>query len=193
MTYHRSMRRGMSMIVAACILAGCHQPAQPEIETAQTFADTGDEGFERIWGVAQDVLRRNGFRLDRLDRRAGVITTFPETSQHFFESWRHDVDTPYDFAEASLRTVRRWVEVGLHATPDHGWDLTLTVHKEYFASPERQLSSSASVLRAFGSDLPGVRGEIRIRPEDEYWIDGGRDEAMETWLIDRITRRVEKS
>ncbi|HEY3243351.1 MAG TPA: hypothetical protein VGM03_08370 [Phycisphaerae bacterium] len=208
--HHLGMGRGLWILALALVLSGCHAPLQPETETIQTFSEAGDAGFERAWLAAQEVLRRDGFSLDRLDRRAGVIATFPETSQHFFEFWRKDVDTPYDFAEASLRTVRRWVEVSINparqrevsegeAPPPEAeapaaptLTMTVTVHKEHLASPERQFNNTASVLRAFGSDLPGVQGEIRIRPQDEYWIDAGRDEAMENWLIERITRRVER-
>ncbi len=184
------MRRGV-WILATLTIAGCERPEMADEPVVQTVPGEGDESFEVIWLAAQDVLRRNNFRLDRVDRRAGLISTQPETSQHFFEFWRHDVDTPYDFAEASLRTVRRSAEVSLTpAEPGPGWQMGVTVRKEYFATPERQVTSSAAVLRAFGSDLPGVRGEARVRPEDEYWIDAGRDSAMEEWLAAEIASNI---
>lgn len=178
-------------VLAFVALAGCHRPIQPTEPTAQRVVLNDDADQDRLWEAAQEVLRRHRLPLDRVDRRSGSITTMPVTSQGFFEFWRHDVDTSFDLAEASLRTVRRSavVQVDRQAeTPEA--NVTVTVRRETFATPERQFNSSAASLRVFGDDLPGVQGERRLTREDDYWIDDGRDAAMERRLLEHILRRA---
>ena len=68
--------------------------------------------------------------------------------------------------------------------------VTVTVRRETFATPERQYNSSAASLRVFGDELPGVQGERRLTREDDYWIDDGRDAAMERRLLEHILHRA---
>ncbi|MFQ5491653.1 MAG: hypothetical protein ACE5GE_13125 [Phycisphaerae bacterium] len=166
---------------------GCHQPVRPAEPVSQqvTLADDGD--FDRLWDSAMLALRRHRFELDRVDRRAGLMTTFPVTSQSFFECWRHDVDTAYDLLEASLRTVRRTAEVRIDRMADAGSGLiSVTVRRETFATPERQYNNTASTLQIFGDLLPGVQGERQLTGQDDYWIADGRDGAMERRLLHQI-------
>ncbi|HUU82610.1 MAG TPA: hypothetical protein VM243_03805 [Phycisphaerae bacterium] len=153
------------------------------------LADETD--FDVLWESCQEVLRRHHFRLDRVDRRGGTITTFPETSQNLFEFWRHDVDTAYDLWESTLRTVCRRAIVQVDRDEGSGQGLfTVTVYRQTFATPERQFNNSAATLRVFGETLPGVAGEPLLTRADDYWIDDGRDGAMENRLVERILRRA---
>jgi hypothetical protein len=67
----------------------------------------------------------------------------------------------------------------------------VTVNKERLSAPERQYNNSAAVLRLYGSDLPGEGGEARLTRKDDYWIDEGRDGAMERWILRRIAARAD--
>ncbi len=182
---------GIGVLVVGVGLAGCHRPAQPtEVTVRQVYlADTG--GYDRVWESCQEVLRRHRFELDRVDRRGGVITTHPVTSQSFFEFWRHDVDTAFDLMESTLRAVRRQAIVRITSDPDDAVSrLEVTVRRSTLASPERQFNGSSSALRVFGEGLPGVRGEPYMSRKDNYWIDDGRDAAMERRLLERIIKRA---
>ena len=184
-------RTNLVVVLGVVALAGCHRPVQPTEPTAQRVLVADETGEDRLWGAAQEVLRRHRFPLDRVDRRNGTITTLPVTSQSFFEFWRHDVDTAFDLAEASLRMVRRSAVVQLDRHTESGEaTVTVTVRRETFATPERQFNSSAASLRVFGDALPGVRGERLLTREDDYWIDDGRDEAMERRLLERIMQQA---
>lgn len=184
-------RTNLVVALAVVALAGCHRPVQPTELTAQRVLVADEPGEDRLWEAAQEVLRRHRFPLDRVDRRRGMIATMPVTSQSFFEFWRHDVDTAFDLAEALLRTVRRSAVVQLDRHPESGEaTVTVTVRRETFATPERQFNSSAASLRVFGDELPGVQGERLLTREDDYWIDDGRDEAMERRLLERIMQRA---
>jgi len=181
----------MSGMAAVMLLtAGCAMPPRSGEPVRQTVTTQDAAGRDALWTVSQNVLRRHGYKIDRLDRRAGVITTEPETSQHFFEFWRDDVDTPYDFAEATLRTVRRTVEV--HLLPDDDPDTTdirVVVRRQIFSTPDRQFNSSLAAFRMFGTQLPSeVTGE-KITRQQDTWLHAGRDLAMEQYLLDQILSR----
>ena len=186
------MRPSTPLIVGFVLLtAGCHQPIRPAEPVAQRVAIHTDDGMDLLWESAKDELRRNRFELNFVDRRSGTITTYPVTSQSFFEFWRHDVDTAYDLMESTLRTVRRSAVVKLDREPAATEaTITVTVHRERFTTPERQFNSSASTLRIFGDSLPGVRGERLLTRADDYWIPDGRDANMERRLLERILSRA---
>ncbi len=179
------------VIVGLGLVSGCQRPVQPVETTTQRVHLADDFDMDRLWDAAQDVLRDHRFELALVDRRSGSITTQPVTSQACFEFWRHDVDTSFDLMEATLRTVRRSAAVTIDREMDGSEaGLTVAVRKETFATPERQFNSSASSLRIFGDTLPGVRGERRLTGADDYWIDAGRDGAMERRLLKHILRRA---
>ena len=145
----------------------------------------------RLWEASSDVLRRHGYRLDRADRRAGVMTTWPEESQHFFEFWRHDVDTFKDRLEATVNPLRRWVEVQFKSAVDESpGTFQVVVHKERLSSPARQFKSSGAAYQFFGETLPSTTGAIQVTSEDDRWLDLGRDSAMEVRITSMIQTAV---
>lgn len=175
--------------LSAVMVSGCAAPARDGATMAQVVSSTAGGQDDHLWEAAQNVLREHHFRLDRVDRRAGVILTDAQTSQHAFELWRRDVATPYDFLEASMRTVRRSVEVKV-APADDGKEITVEVHRQYFSTPERQFNSSIATMRMFGNELPRADTGERITDADSTWIDAGRDLAMERYLLDEIVARA---
>lgn len=179
-------------VSALSLGTGCLSAGKADYVTSRSvaLADSSDEA-DRYWEAAQDTLRRNRFRLDRVDRRAGVITTMPVVSQHFLEFWRHDVDTQADLWESTLNPIRRWVEVVVKRDGRGAWQaLDVIVHKERFSAPDRQFNSTGAAYQFFGSNLPSTTGAERVMPEDERWLDLGRDPAMEAYLLAKILDRV---
>jgi hypothetical protein len=171
----------------AATLAGCTAPPREGEPVRQTIQSAQPGSAEELMDSAAEVLRRNNFRIDVIDRRSGVVRTLPETSQHFVEFWRHDVDTAYDFMEASLRPVRRTATVTISTNGVAGpTDVTIEVVRETFSTPERQFNSSIAAFRMFGDVLPAVQTGRRITAADEYWIPSGRDLAMERYLLAKI-------
>lgn len=159
---------------------------------ALTVAARSQEA-DHLWEAIQETLRRHRFRLDRVDRRAGTITTRPETSQHFFEFWRHDVDTRTDLWEATLNPIRRTVSVSVAGTSGETWDsLAVVVNKERLIASDRQFNNTASAYQYFGERLPSTAGGSRAADEQEQWIHLGRDAAMEEYLLQEILQRVDQ-
>ena len=180
--------RGTGLVpitVLAGLAGGCVTTSAGKtsgVESTQTgqIARNRDD----VWEVVQEVLRRQGWRLDRLDREAGLMTTLPETSQHFFEVWRKDVNTRPDFWEATMTPVRRWAQVQV-STAGAGSEVLVTVHKEQLSSPDRQFNSSGAAYQYFGTSLPSTAGK-KITPEDDRWVGRGRDSAMEQYIMGAI-------
>lgn len=88
----------ISALAVTC-LGGCWREAwwpSPRVTPARP---TGDVEFEATWDAAIAALGKYRFRVDRADRRAGVITTFPLVGRHWFEFWRRDATTRTDVAQ----------------------------------------------------------------------------------------------
>jgi len=150
------------------------------------------EEFDRVWQAAQETLRQHHFVLDRVDHREGLVTTLPESSQHFFEFWRHDVNTARDFWESVLNPIRRWVEVTITADGESdGHVVAVVVHKERLSAPDRQFNSTGAAYQYFGERLPSTTGIERVTHEHDRWLELGRDPAMEDYLVRRIIDRAQ--
>jgi len=179
-------------MIGIASFVGCHRPAAPQDPTQGVVLATNDDDFRRLWEACQAVLRRHRFEIDRKDLRAGLITTFPQTSQHFLEFWRHDVDTPYDLAESSVSTVRRSVTIQISKPQDEGeYTIDVAVNKERLHAVERQINSTAAALRVFSADLPTTAGRKFDPATDMTWTPEGRDAAMEKRLLEVIRKRCE--
>ena len=176
----------------ACAVTGCISSQRNGFESSRSATIANDSSqVDRVWEAAREALRRHRFRLDRVDRRGGIITTMPETSQSLVEFWRHDVDTWADLLEATLNPVRRWVEVTLtRGDDDTSVELAVSVHKERLSSPDRQFNSTGAAYQYFGGNLPSTSGAVNVTPEDDRWLDLGRDPAMEARLLDAILERA---
>ncbi len=167
--------------------SGCLRPHR-SVEAGdlpETRAVATQDG-DCLWESIQDALRRAGYRLDRVDKEAGIVTTMPETSQHFFEVWRRDVNTGADLWEASLNPIRRWVEVNVSG----GNELLVIVHKERLSSLDRQFNSTGAAYQYFGENLPSTTGKEKVTAEDDRWVDRGRDPAMEQFVLESILERA---
>lgn len=180
------------ILVLAGIAMSCLGPRRSSYQSSQAvaIADRSPQA-DLLWEAAQETLRHHRFRLDRVDRRAAVITTLPETSQSLVEFWRHDVDTTPDLWEATLNPLRRWVKVSLLRGDEDMWnELALEVHKERLSSPDRQFNSTGAAYQYFGDSLPSTTGMVHVTPQDDVWLDLGRDRAMEEYLLRAILERA---
>jgi len=146
--------------------------------------------YLQFWRQCVDTVRSFGFRLDRVDPSAGVITTYPETSKQWFEFWRRDVQGADELLEASLHTVRR--KLAVRVTPagePHRYRVTAEATVERLSLPERQVTASSAALQAFGSRLPTAEGEIEGPQARGHWVLLGRDGRLERAVLGEILRR----
>jgi hypothetical protein len=175
--------------VSLTVCIGCASTRQRDYSSIHPISVTVTPQQDALWNSTQDVLRRHGYSPDRVDRVAGVMTTFPVTSQHWFEIWRNDVATFRDAMESSMNPIRRWVEVTFAKGDDEAWsEVAVVVHKERLSSPDRQFNNSGAAYQYFSGNLPSTTGQYRVTTADDRWLDLGRDAAMEDRLLHKIIR-----
>lgn len=180
------------MALACAWLTGCQQ--QLPVSPAASMAE---RNFNAVWDASVEVLRSYRFTLDRMDKRAGVITTLPLTSAQWFELWRHDAVTPTDVAESSLHTIYRQVTVtirrrdgattapaaGSAAAPEYVANVEIQVARS--DRPNPPVTSTADAYEMFLRPMRRTEKEgerAAARPLDRL----GRDPALEKILLDKI-------
>jgi hypothetical protein len=112
-----TMSRLSGTIWLCCVLAaGCANYTKPVALTEP--ATIGQRNFDAVWQASLDVLGDYFFRIERQDRREGLIVTEPLTGRQAWEFWRRDAVTPYDKLESTLQTIYR--QVSVRAVPVEG-------------------------------------------------------------------------
>lgn len=97
------------LTLGAVLVVGCATKS-PDIEVpASDYPDT--------FAAARDVLHSYRFTLDRVDARAGVLTTQPKLSGGFLTPWSQLESTPSQSWEDTVHNQQRRVEIVFSATP----------------------------------------------------------------------------
>jgi hypothetical protein len=121
--------RLLTLVVAAAVAvgaAGCLKYTRPVV-AEPALPTQGERNFQALWLASQEVLREYRFTIDRMDRRAGLITTQPLTGQQFFEPWRKDAVNREALKDSSLKTLLRTAVVRIQPTGPGSDQYELTV------------------------------------------------------------------
>ena len=164
----------LAIAAAAMILGGCAVQTPPQAEPIQT----AESRYDEVFGVSRSVLRGYQFEIDRIDRRAGLIQTFPMTGKSWFEFWRKDGATVRDTMESTLQTIYRKAIVEVVETGAGTYGVKVRVEVSRADRREVQITNTSQALglfqlqrghrryeRAFG--LTGIdRAPVEL-PDDE--------------------------
>ena len=101
------------ILLAAC---GCARHTRPIVPPAEMTPVEKD--FQAVWDASCETLSAYRFTVDRHDRRAGLITTEPTASRHFFEWWRRDKATAAGALENSIQPIYRQVSIQIRKTDE---------------------------------------------------------------------------
>jgi len=146
-------------------LAACAAPTTPPVVPYDAGA------FSRTFDAAKDVLREMQFDLDRVDARAGVITTHPASSAGIATPWiPHAADSAAGL-ENLFERQRRVARVTFRATPEPGsndgsfaeaappadllqppGEVVVTVQIERMYRPGRRVDATSVRLQSFAFD-----------------------------------------
>ena len=180
---------------AAVLVGGCSA-----FEIAPATPATTSEDFNALWDAATQVLREKHFVIDRADRRAGVITTFPLVGRYWFEFWRQDARSGRDLAEGTVQTVYRQVTVTVHKAPAQaGGNYVADVLARTSRSdlPNVRITSTSEAYELFFEPQEFTRGRTTALPEKDAPVDPtgrpvdlGRDARMEGLLKQQIESRA---
>ncbi|MCH9022291.1 MAG: hypothetical protein IID32_05970 [Planctomycetes bacterium] len=151
-----------------------------------------ENDFEKVWSASRDELVRRGFVIDRLDKRAGVIETFPLVGSQWFEFWRQDVVTHDAVTESSLQTIRRSVLVKFLSESDGKITLDCEVHVERLTSqPEKIITQTRP--RDIFTNVSGYIPALGQTDSIEDWIYLGKDPELEVELLRTIEQVIHRA
>jgi len=195
MTRQATMLTILSAAVAAA--GGCSA-----FRTAPPMPATQSPTFNALWDASTETLRHHHFKIDRADRRAGVITTFPLLGRHWFEFWRADARTPRDVAEGTLQSIYRTATVRIRPAeapagrPDMAYATEVDVRTSRSARPNVRVTSTSEAYDLFvgeGADertpaLPEAEGPVDAGKAGP--VDVGEDPRLAELLLEEIRRRA---
>jgi len=134
--------RCYALVVSLGLLAGCGPRAavSPTPEQAN---------FDAVWTTSVEVLREYQFRIDRIDRRAGMITTFPMTGKSWTEPWRKDGATARDTLESTLQTIYRTATVYILRGDAGGYRPEVRIAVARSNRPRQQVTDTSEAYALF--------------------------------------------
>lgn len=151
---------------------------QPAVATA-----TSDD-FDTLWRACRRAVVSRSFRVDRVDFRDGLMTTFPQVSKQLFEPWRNDAGSLPAVIESTLATVRRSVRFEVRRRDDGAYEATPKVVVERYAQTEHRVTAVPRFAELFILDPEDARERQRgtdLPPA--YWYAMARDAELEKQLV----------
>lgn len=119
--YHLSVplprrRAACALLALTCLCLavspGCATaPIAEHVRPEPGVFDAPGGGYQAAFEKAKDTLREAGFELDRVDARAGVITTHPRASAGFATPWTGVETDPGQMLDGTFNAYRRTASV----------------------------------------------------------------------------------
>ena len=191
-----SLRVCLLLFLLTCLTgAGCSR--QIVESDNPIMVDTGQYGD--YFDTTIELLRDEGYVIDRRDYRFGTITTLPQGSPNVFEVW-NDQNTTVDQAFAStLASEQRRVNVRFAkqeeldntgsdpVSGDYSFEVQVILERKQVTT--RRMAGSAR--RNVFSDLAAPPRKLQEQGvESSYWEPVGRDTLLEARLMQQIRERV---
>lgn len=185
-----------TLMTCALMVAGCTQQTStpPRVKVQDSDLLIGlDQGIGTadMMEVAEDVLARMHFTIEKADVQSGFIRTRPLPGAQFFEFWRSDNVGADNTLAANLHTIRRTVTLDI-SQQDEQLRIGCEVQAQRLSLPERQVSSSARVYGMFSLSSPSLQ-RLKLNPEQKKemtWIDLGRDTRLAAEILKRIEAQI---
>ena len=177
-----------AFLTCALVLAGCAQQRQTVTTGPISVPDIGRaETME----LAEDVLARMHFTIEKADVPTGLIRTRPLAGAQFFEFWRSDNVGSENSLQANLHTIRRTVELNVKRQ-DSQLQIDCDVRVQRLSLPEREVGSSA---RAYGMHTRSSPTLQKLSFDDGQvkgtaWIDLDDDAELATEILRRVEKRI---
>lgn len=160
-------------------------PLAPAVRRSVARSAYAGEGG--CFDLARDILREEGFVLDRVDAQGGVITTRAKTTAGFATPWHSDQSTASqeveDLASRQQRTVRITFEApngtmfedlrSAEAAGTESTELTMTVRVivERMSRPGWRVNTTSVRLSSYCIDTElrdrGMAGQYAVAREDD--------------------------
>jgi hypothetical protein len=184
----RKMNKVRSLLLLAypmfLLLAGCAGTQRYEALEQVCLPDTDKPEAMQI---AEDVLSKMHFNIDKADANQGLIRTRPLPGPHLFEFWRSDHS-----AEANLHSIRRIVELNISQQAEK-LCIDCDVNVQRLSLPE--MRDTGHEARGTGHEARGTESIQQLnlsleQKKDMAWLDLGKDPRLETKILKQIEKRL---
>ena len=176
------MRRALWLLILTALAAGCAHAPEVRYTNPLIFADSEAGTVEK---VARRVLTDMRFEIIYPSSEPGLITTQPLTGDQWFEFWLDDTVGRQPRAESSLHTIRRRVTMSVKPH-EQGVQVTVKVLKERASSPNTAPDYISRSLNLYQRRDEVLTVQDELAKTTYRWVDMGRDEALEQYLLDKI-------
>jgi hypothetical protein len=177
-----------AIITCALIPAGCAEQQQYSAKEPLLIENIGKL---RAMEIAEDVLVKMNFTIDKANGENGFIKTKPLPGAQFFEFWRSDNVGADNWLQNNLHSIRRLVELNINErNKDLYINCDVQVHR--LSIPERDVSSGSHVYNLFSPSSQALQ-IIQLHPEqqeDMAWIDLGKDRPLAAEILRRIEMQI---
>jgi hypothetical protein len=181
-----------ALITYALVLAGCTRPLQQEAVERICVPDMDKAVATQL---AEDVLIKMHFTIDKIDPNTGFIKTHPLSGAQFFEFWRKDNVGSDSATLANLHTVRRVAELNV-SREEEKLCIACDVQVYRLSLPRKQSTSRARAPGMFSRSSRSTQ-VLQLRRSDREkglqppsWVNLGRDKQLETNILTQIEKRL---
>ena len=151
------------MLLAACGCFAMHtSPIVPPVEMGPA-----EKEFQIVWDAASEALVSYRFTVDHRDRRAGLITTDPMGSRHFFEWWRRDKVTASGALENTVQPMYRVVSVHIRKTDQGKYDPVVSITVSRLLPKHIIKKKEEYLIIGVGSSDGSSKGSGKHSPGDD--------------------------
>ncbi len=179
-------------IILQGLFVGCASQPEKAMEFERPLLI--DTPFETAWLATKNELKARGFTIAHLNKRDGVIETYPLSSRQWFEFWRRDVVGENAIAEASMQNIRRKVVAQFFIDSE---DETLSL--DCYAEVQRMVSKpEAARLITRGEDMfastsnrmPTLQSRFTKKKIPDEWMTLRRDYDLEVDIMEHLQRQL---
>ena len=177
-----------ALVICALVAAGCGQQQKKAITGPMLVPDIGNA---ESMDIAEDVLAKMHFAIEKADVPSGYIRTRPLAGAQFFEFWRSDNVGSENSLQANLHTIRRTAELNI-SRQDGQLQIGCDVRVQRLSLPERELGSNARAYGMYTRSSPTLQ-KLRFdaaQVKGMAWIDLGSDTELAAEILRRIERRI---
>lgn len=182
---HTSRLCSCALMACTIALAGCGQ------QQKKAITDSASISAAEAMEVAEDVLAKMYFAIDKADAASGYIRTRPLSGAQFFEFWRSDNVGSENAFLSNLHTIRRTVELNMNRRQGQ-LEIDCDVRVQRLSLPERETFSTARAYGIYTRSGPTLQ-KLKLDPaqiKDTEWIDLDDDEKLAAEIVKRITERI---
>ena len=167
------------------LLGGCRA-------SGPTSVTVSPERYADAFAQTRDLLREQGFELERVDAREGVISTRPQNSSGFWTPWVTTEQRLGDEVEASLHRTRRTVEVRFRGDGDDRRAADAPVRIDIGVRVERVYQPGVRVNTTSVRLRHVTENPQLVLPRDEpvFAVDHSADRALAATLTRRLADRL---